>query len=254
MDLDGLCVAKGRYAWRLFVDVTVLQQRGSPDAAVALAAYAALQRARLPRLKVSSVSAADGFDDASGGWGAAAASGAAGAAPTEDTAEGAVVDVEIEVVDDVDASVTLSELCKAEGAPVTVCFAVLDGILAADPLPEEEAGAECTLRVAVNRSGEVLAVRTGSAGAAAGSGAGGAVGAGTRPLAAGVLESAAAMARAHAASLFAAVDAGMAASTRRAEAMEEADRAAVRELAERYGELPKAAADVVDAVMAEEES
>ncbi|KAA0173181.1 hypothetical protein FNF27_05269 [Cafeteria roenbergensis] len=265
-DLAGLCIAKGRYAWRIFVDVTVLQLRGNAVGTVSLAAYAALQRARLPKLRVSAVSAADGFEEADEAWDPASGSSTA---PTSSGAgeqeEAAAVDVEIEVVDDADASVSLADLCSADKAPVCVSYAVVDGVLVVDPLPEEESGAQATVRVSVNRSGAVVAVRTAEADAALGVGAAattaqsgdgeaGAEAAAARvvtPLAAGMVETALGLARDHAATLFAAVDSGMAAASRRATAMEEADARAVRALAERYGDLPAAAAAVADSVMAD---
>lgn len=264
--MEGLCIAKGRYAWRVFVDVTVLQLRGNAVGAVSLAAFAALQRARLPKLRVSAVSAADGFEEADEAWDPA--SGATSAPPSSgagDEGEDAAVDVEIEVVDDADASISLADLCSADKAPVCVSYAVVDGVLVVDPLPEEESGAQATIRVSVNRSGAVVAVRTAEADAALGVGAAatmaqsgeadsGAEAAATRvvtPLAAGMVETALGLARDHAATLFAAVDSGMAAASRRATAMEEADARAVRALAEKYGDLPAAAAAVADAVMAD---
>ncbi|CAE7922530.1 Exosc7 [Symbiodinium sp. KB8] len=265
-DLAGLCIAKGRYAWRIFVDVTVLQLRGNAVGTVSLAAYAALQRARLPKLRVSAVSAADGFEEADEAWdpasGSSTAPASSGAGEQE---EAAAVDVEIEVVDDADASVSLADLCSADKAPVCVSYAVVDGVLVVDPLPEEESGAQATVRVSVNRSGAVVAVRTAEADAALGVGAAattaqsgdgeaGAEAAAARvvtPLAAGMVETALGLARDHAATLFAAVDSGMAAASRRATAMEEADARAVRALAERYGDLPAAAAAVADSVMAD---
>lgn len=287
-DLNGLCIAKGKYAWRIFVDVTVLQASDNLADAAVLAAFAALQRTRLPRLQLSAVSAADGFVDAEDEeWEAAVAGNAAsgsGDSAASKSAPGdaergfeAAVDVEIEIVDDVDASVPLHTLCAAEGGPVSVTFAVVEGRLVVDPLLQEAAGAESEVRVSVCRDGRVVAVSggaaSGSVSAAESSGAGaeaaargsrssgpareeeGASGAGVRsgdtePLAVHLTEEAVATAKRLAPALFAAVDKGIEAATRRATALLKADEQLMRDMAVKYGDLEPEVLWEADAVKA----
>jgi exosome complex RNA-binding protein Rrp42 (RNase PH superfamily) len=274
-----LCIAKGKYAWRIFVDVTVLQARDNLADAATLAAFAAIQRTRLPRLQVSAISAADGFLDADDeAWQAAVtgqpASGPGGepGADDEEASLDKAVDVEIEIMDDVDASVPLASLCSAEQGPVSVGFAVVDGLLVVDPLQQEAAGAESEIRVSVCRDGRVVAVSGGAASSSvaaaeaphggssssssAATAAEGASGASvktgdTEPLAVRLTEQAVESARRLAPDLFAAVDHGMEAATRRARAVLEEDERQMRELAIKYGDLDPKVLREADATKAE---
>lgn len=116
--LRTLCVMPARFAWRLFVDVMVLQNEGNIADAVSFAVWAALQTTRLPRLV--GVEAQAGHQD----------------------------DFTL------DSSPENAVLVDAQKVPILITLVGVGGGFILDPNREEEACGSCRLAVAVNACGQ----------------------------------------------------------------------------------------------------
>jgi len=117
VDVTQLCVVRGKYVWRVYVDLTVLDCGGSLTDLLLVAAYAALADAKLPKLITL---------------------------PGE--VEG---DFDIAVDEDPLASVPF----PIDGVPVGLTFHMVAGLPIADARLEEEAVADACILVATNRCG-----------------------------------------------------------------------------------------------------
>jgi exosome complex RNA-binding protein Rrp42 (RNase PH superfamily) len=181
--------------------VSVLQLGGNLADAAVIACHAAMQRARVPRVTVTEVRLEDGWE--------------------EQGSEARTTELDVEVDDDVAASVALNDLCQAHLAPVTVSFAVIDGVPVVDPLLQEEECAQAIVRVAVNPKGRIVHLTSSTS---------------STPLEeASVSElSSAAFARAVAPKLFATVQQGIAVASKRVTEQEQRDLEMAKALMDKY--------------------
>jgi exosome complex component RRP42 len=132
VDLERLCVLRGRQAWSVFVDLVVLEAGGGALLdACCLAAHAALRDARLPRLRLVPGEAAGEFD------------------------------VEL------DDNPLASDPFPAGDLPVSVAFTLVGGLNVVDADAAEEACASARTVVAVNRRGRICALECSGAGGTA---------------------------------------------------------------------------------------
>jgi len=132
VDLERLCVLRGRQAWSVFVDLVVLEAGGGALLdACCLAAHAALRDARLPRLRL---------------------------VPGEAAGE---LDVEL------DDNPLAADPFPAGDLPVSVAFTLVGGLNVVDADAAEEACASARTVVAVNRRGRVCALECSGAGGTA---------------------------------------------------------------------------------------
>jgi exosome complex component RRP42 len=131
VDLERLCVLRGRQAWSVFVDLVVVEAGGALLDACCLAAHAALRDARLPRLRLVPGEAAGEFD------------------------------VEL------DDNPLASEPFPAGDLPVSVAFSLVGGLNVVDADVAEEACASARTVVAVNRRGRVCAIESSGPGGTA---------------------------------------------------------------------------------------
>lgn len=126
IDTAGLCVVEGKFAWTVYVDVMVLDSGGNIFDLVSLAAFSALNNARLPKLRVV---------DGVGGSGMEGES-------------------EVELTDDPEDTVAL--VCA--NIPITVTLSQIGNKFVVDTTAEEEACVDCCLQVAVDSSGRICGI------------------------------------------------------------------------------------------------
>jgi hypothetical protein len=125
VDTRALCVIPGKYAWRVHVDCLVLSCGGGLLDALALAAYAALADARIPRLRLVPT----------------------GEAPGE---------MDVELIDDEPGA---EFPFPAGGVPVALTFTQVGGHSVVDATDAEEACADSAVTLAINRSGHVVSLQ-----------------------------------------------------------------------------------------------
>lgn len=121
IDMRALCIAPKQHCWVVWVDLLVLECGGSLLDAMSLAIHAALQDTRLPRVHV--------IGDAAGA-------------------------VEVEV----DEDPTAQDFFPVSGIPVVVSFLQVADYSIVDACDAEEACADASIRIAINRLGEVCSV------------------------------------------------------------------------------------------------
>ena len=115
IDTKTLCVVPGRYSWRVFIDCVVLEASGSLLDALVLAATVALRCTRFPKLRLVQ-----------------------GEYPGD-------MDVELDDAEDASQSFAVDTL------PVCLTFTQLGGTSLVDASAAEEAVADNSVSVAVNR-------------------------------------------------------------------------------------------------------
>lgn len=121
--LQSLSIMPARFAWRIFIDVQVFQNDGSLLDAVSFAAWAALQRTKLPRL--NPIEAQAGFKD--------------------DFA--------------LDSSPESSKVLDVGLIPVNVTLLLVGPSFVLDATRHEESCSDCRLAVAVNSVGQFCGMR-----------------------------------------------------------------------------------------------
>mmetsp|Transcript_60490 Transcript_60490/g.82994 ORF Transcript_60490/g.82994 Transcript_60490/m.82994 type:complete len:306 (-) Transcript_60490:304-1221(-) len=116
--LESLCVMKGRFAWRIFIDVIVFQNDGNLSDACSMAAWVSLRTTRLPKL--TPIEAEACFED------------------------------EFDLDSNAEHAVPLMTSSLAVG--ITLCL--IGDHLVVDPSPSEEACCTARMIVAVNERGQ----------------------------------------------------------------------------------------------------
>lgn len=135
LDLKLLCIIKGQLAWKVYLDIVILEAGGSLLDACSLAACAALCSTELPRLRLIH-------------------------------GEGGRIDVDLDQDGDEEATTRF----PAEGVPLAVTCAALKQATVVDTSLEEESVADNRVVVSMNRAGAVCSVEAeaGSIGGEAG--------------------------------------------------------------------------------------
>lgn len=125
IDTRSLCILKGKFVWRIFVDLLVLDTGGNLVDTSCIAALAALADTKLPKLRLYK-------GEGEGDW-------------------------DVEVDDDPHAHTPIPAVASL---PLALTFSQVGAYSVVDALPEEEACAESRVTVAVNRAGKVASVQT----------------------------------------------------------------------------------------------
>jgi len=128
---NDLAVVPGETVWLFYVDLLVLHDDGSLIETLALATKLALQSTTMPKAAAVEVE----------GEGDLGLEAGLGGGPTE-----------IEVDDDPASGWRL----RLDHVPLVVVVGVVGGRHVVDPTAEEEAGAEATVELAINRKGNIL--------------------------------------------------------------------------------------------------
>jgi len=137
--LRTLCIAAGRQCWELRVHVQLLRADGCPLDAAALAVRAALHDTHVPHVAVGEGQEDENANGSSGGTAARAAT----------------LDL------DLDESLDESTPFAAEGMPLYVTLATLDGHLVADCTAKERRAAGSAVSLALDGTGKVCAICAG---------------------------------------------------------------------------------------------
>jgi exosome complex component RRP42 len=125
IDTRSLCILSGKFVWRIFVDLLVLDTGGNLVDTSCIAALAALADTKLPKLRLYK-------GEGEGDW-------------------------DVEVDDDPHAHTPIPAVASL---PLALTFSQVGGYSVVDALPEEEACAESRVTVAVNRAGKLASVQT----------------------------------------------------------------------------------------------
>lgn len=179
-----LCLVPGQLCWAVYVDVMVLEAGGNLRDIVSLAAFAALNDARVPIVHVfrgsdeEETTAAAEEEKPKASQGASAGKSVGGAGAPAVAAEGVkeeeeeevwkAVSFDIEVDDDPTAVEWLTSKASAKDVPITITLSEIGGAVVVDASAEEEACAAGRVEISVRRDGLVTAVHTVSSGSAPG--------------------------------------------------------------------------------------
>ena len=123
IDRKALCILKGKFVWRVFVDILVLDTGGNLVDTAVIAALAALADTKLPKLRLYRGETEQDWD--------------------------------LEVEDDPFAFTRLPGVQKL---PLAITFTQAGKHSIVDALPEEEACADSRVIVAVSRAGSIVSV------------------------------------------------------------------------------------------------
>jgi exosome complex component RRP42 len=119
LDLEGMCISKGKQCWILFIDALVLDSGGNLIDSLSIAVRAALLTTRIPKIEVSTLESGD---------------------------------VEIEITDNYDA-------LPLRNIPLCVSLAKIGSECVVDPSLEEETVMGSRVTIAVNSLGEVCSIQ-----------------------------------------------------------------------------------------------